>query len=288
MDTTTTDGVKHSRRQFLKAGLAAGAGLVALAAADAAFFEPHGLQVTHHDIPVAGLHPAFDGFRIALLTDLHHGPVIGLDFVAHAVDLANEQAADLVALAGDYVSRMQTCIAPVFRELSRLKSPHQPVGVMGNHDLWTNYNLSVREMERAGIRYLKNRGVLLSAGGGRLCVAGVADLWTDVPNLTSALEGAPPDVPRIVLAHNPDFAEEMPEGQRVDLMLSGHTHGGQINLPFVGAPFLPSYYGQKYREGLVRGPRCRVYVSRGIGMIRPPVRFNCRPEIPVFTLRREA
>jgi hypothetical protein len=102
--------------------------------------------------------------------------------------------------------------------------------------------------------------------------------------LETSLLRTPKDAPRILMSHNPDYAEQLPAGVRVDLMVSGHTHGGQVNLPLYGAPLVPSAYGKKYQQGLVQGPNCPVYVSRGVSTIWPKVRFNCRPEISLLEI----
>jgi hypothetical protein len=120
--------------------------------------------------------------------------------------------------------------------------------------------------------------------GESLCIAGVGDVWTDEVSFTKALRGIPEDMPRIVLSHNPDVAETMDSHHRVDLMLSGHTHGGQVRLPVIGAPACPSHYGMKYLGGKCHGPQCPVIVSRGIGLAGIPLRFRVPPELCVITL----
>jgi predicted MPP superfamily phosphohydrolase len=120
-----------------------------------------------------------------------------------------------------------------------------------------------------------------------LCLAGVGDLWEDKCLYDKALGGVPGGMPRILLSHNPDVAEEsqfLQSGYRVDLMLSGHTHGGQISLPVIGAPVTNSAFGQKYAKGLVAGPVCPVFITRGLGMTVMPVRVGVRPEISVIEL----
>jgi predicted MPP superfamily phosphohydrolase len=179
--------------------------------------------------------------------------------------------------------------------LAGLRAKLGVVGVLGNHDWREDGPLSQRELTRAGVRLIDN-GRLFVAPSRRLsdapseglCVAGVGDLWTDRQDYGRALGGLPADMPRLLLSHNPDVAEEpafVESGYRVDLMLSGHTHGGQIYLPGVGAIVTMSRYGQKYVRGLVRGPTCPVYVSRGLGMAMLPVRFGSVPEVAVIELR---
>jgi len=130
-----------------------------------------------------------------------------------------------------------------------------------------------------------NTHVLLHRGGDRLAIAGVGDLWADRQDLAAALAGVPEGAARVLLCHNPDYADHMPPRPRVDLMLAGHTHGGQVKIPFAGRWRLP-IVNKLYAAGIVPGPHCPVYVSVGIGMVSLPLRFNCRPELPIVTLRR--
>ena len=129
--------------------------------------------------------------------------------------------------------------------------------------------------------------LVATRGGAGLWVAGVDDLWEGSPDLAAALAGVPEAVPRILLCHNPDYAEQMQHTPRVDLMLCGHTHGGQVKIPFGPRPRLPIRH-RRYAAGLVEGPCCQVYTSCGLGMVGVPIRFNCRPELAIVTLRRDA
>jgi uncharacterized protein len=276
---------KISRRRFLKIGLAAATAAVPLAVAADALSEPHRIELSKIEIHIEGLPPAFNGFRIAHITDLHYGEHSTLDFVRRAVEMANSVSPDLIALTGDYVTDGIKQIAPVFSVLAELKAKYGIVAVLGNHDHWASADETRNQILNIGAADLTNANRILKKDGGALCIAGVGDLWEDKQDLSAALQGIDPLTPRILLSHNPDFAEEIPAGYRIDLMIAGHTHGGQINLPFIGSPIVPSFYGQKYREGLVRGPHCMVYISRGVGLVGPPIRFRCRPEIPVYSLR---
>lgn len=137
-----------------------------------------------------------------------------------------------------------------------------------------------------GIPLLENRHAIIESGGGALCVAGIKDYLEDFPDAEAALRGVDKETPRILLAHHPDYAEHLPEGVRVGLVLSGHTHGGQVRGPFSYAPVLPSEFGQKYSGGLVTltGRDTRVYVSRGLGVVGIPVRIHCPPELTLIRL----
>lgn len=284
-DEKEKTGMKIGRRGFLKAGVAAAVGAGAAAAGYGFFVEPHNIEVTRTAIPIKNLPPAFDGFRIVHLTDIHHGDVIGLDYVEEAVKIANSLEPDLVALTGDYISVFDKYIEPVFEALSALRAVHGAAAVPGNHDHWVDAAATRSAICRAGFAELSNRHMRITKDGS-VFIAGIDDLWEGVQAPDEAFRDIPAAAPRIVLTHNPDYAELLPERHRADLMLCGHTHGGQVNLPLLGAPIVPAL--KKYRAGLVRGPVCPVYVSRGLGMIKPPVRINCPPEIALLTLTPDA
>ena len=239
---------------------------------------------------------AFDGLRVALLSDTHHGPFVPLAYLADVVDLANEQRPDVVLLGGDYVQRRRAAflhlgidhrryIAPGIGVLADLRAPLGRFAVLGNHDYVTDAALTRRALRDAGFTDLTNAGVWLERpGGARMRFAGVDDCRRGRPRLRQALGDLRAGGACLLLTHNPDYIERIRDA-RVDLVLSGHTHGGQVVLPFVGAPVVPSRYGQKYRAGLVQGPRARVFVTTGVGTIGPPVRFRCPPEVALITLR---
>jgi predicted MPP superfamily phosphohydrolase len=256
------------------------------------FVEPRRLAITRRAFPVRNLPPELDGLRVVQLTDIHLGPWNSVGYVRDVVAAANSLDPDLVALTGDYVLRSSDYVAPAAATLAGLRAKVGVVGVLGNHDWWEDGPLSHRELTRVGVRMVDNARVfvtpsrqLTDSPQEGLCVAGVGDLYTNRQLYDQALGGLPGDMPRLLLSHNPDVAEERPfvtSGLRVDLMLSGHTHGGQIRLPVIGAPVTMSRYGQKYLRGLVQGPACPVYISRGLGMAMLPVRLGSVPEIAVI------
>lgn len=271
------DQKKISRRKFLKRVVYGGVGACA-ALGVYPFVEARFFKVTRRSIAVAALPGEFAGTTIALVTDIHHGPYFGIGFVRSVVDATNELDADIIALGGDYVHREPKYIEPCIAELAKLRAKLGVYAVLGNHDHWESAPRTRAALEAAGIREFDSTGISLRAGGARLRLCGVDDLWTGTQNLGDALGDCGEGEAAILLAHNPDYAEQIRD-RRVRLVLSGHTHGGQVNIPFVGPPMVPSRYGAKYAEGLVRAPHTQVYVSRGLGTITPPVRFNCRPEI---------
>lgn len=271
------------RRTFLKR---AGIGVTAAALSGGLYslFEAGWLSTDFQTLAVPRLPEGFRGLKVAFLSDLHHGPRTGLDYLHGVVARAADWNPDVVLLGGDYVHDSPKYIAPVFDLLKTLRSEYGTFGVLGNHDHWQSAEETRAAMRASGIVDLTNVGVVITRGPARLRLSGVGDLWEDTQNLSSALDGAKPDEATILLSHNPDFAEQMFD-PRVSLMLSGHTHGGQIRVPLFGAPYVPSRYGQKYASGLVQAPAAQVFVSRGIGTIGVPLRFCCRPEINLLTLQ---
>ncbi len=288
-------GQRLSRRALIMGGGRAIVGGAAAAGAWGFFAEARWFEVTRRQIPIRGLAPELDGLRIVQLSDIHHGTWMSARWVQQIVDVSNSLSPDVVALTGDYVYRGSEYAAPVARLLAGLSPRIGTVGVMGNHDWWDG-GIACREAfsrERIplidnGRRFITTDKRLVADATEGLCLAGVGDLWEDKCNYRSALGGISGGMPRILLSHNPDVAEE-PEflrgGYRVDLMLAGHTHGGQIRLPGFGAPVTNSRFGQKYAKDLVEGPICPVFISRGLGMTVMPVRFGVRPEIAVIELR---
>jgi len=301
-DAMASDGARHedaqpqtpiARRDFLKVG-AGGLALVGCGAASyAQLVQPRWFTVSRFTHPMPGLPPALDGLRLVQLSDIHHGPWLSRAHVRRVVRAANDLRADLVVLTGDYVHTSPDYIAPVVEALAKLKASIGVVAVLGNHDWWEDGPYTRHELARHGIAMLDNTRLVVSSGrrleadaSEGLCIAGVGDFWEDEQLYGSALGGVPEAMPRVLLSHNPDVAEEASlEGHRVDLMLSGHTHGGQILLPMFNPVSSVSRYGSKYTHGLVQGPRCDVYISAGIGMVGLPMRIGTTPEITVVELK---
>jgi predicted MPP superfamily phosphohydrolase len=272
---------RYSRRLFSKKALL---GLGAMATAVGyPFAEACWLRVVRVSIPVPRLPDSFRGLRIAFLADLHHGPVTGLGFIRRAVELANSLDADLIALGGDYVLAHKRFIRPCFSVLTELKAPLGVCAVLGNHDHWQDAVETHQAIKDSGFTDLTNTGKWLERGGARLRIAGVGDLWEDRQDLGSALGDTSDREACILLSHNPDYTE-LVEDTRVGLILSGHTHGGQVVLPILGAPIVPSGFGQKYLSGLVKTECTQVFVTRGAATIYPPVRLCCPPEVVLVTL----
>ena len=172
----------------------------------------------------------------------------------------------------------------MWEELGRLHAPLGVYAVLGNHDHWEGADATRQAMARAGISDLTARAAPLKRAGQRVWLAGMGDLWEEPTSLGQALRGVGPQDVAIAMTHNPDVFEQQHD-PRAKLWLAGHTHGGQVYLPWLFRPWVPSRYRGKYRAGLVSREGCLIYVSRGLGCITPPVRLNCRPELPVIELR---
>ncbi|MCS6865079.1 MAG: metallophosphoesterase [Gemmataceae bacterium] len=270
------------RRIFLQTAAAA---VVPLSAITASYglFEANWLQVVRIRRSLRQLPLAFHGLKIAFLADLHHGPFTTLDYLRAVVRTTLAVQPDLIVLGGDYSLKDARYIRPCFRVLAELAAPLGVYGVLGNHDYWHGLEETRAGLAAAKITELTNRGVWLTRGGYRLRLAGVDDLWMGRVDVAAAVGDATAHDACIVISHNPDVAETLRD-ERVGLVLSGHTHGGQVVFPTGQAPFVPSRYGRKYQHGWVQGPVAPVYVTRGLGCSGVPVRYGSRPELTLLTL----
>jgi uncharacterized protein len=198
------------------------------------------------------------------------------------VDRVNKMHPDLVVLTGDFVTRNPQKFAPNLSVLKALKPMDKTLAILGNHDAWTNPNLVQQTLEAAGIDVLANQVVTLDRGSQQLHIGGVDDVWAQRDRLNEVLAALPTTGAAILLAHEPDFADTSAATGRFDLQLSGHSHGGQVRLPFVKKFFPPLAY--KYPMGQYQVGSMIQYTNRGLGSSGIPIRFNCRPEITIFTL----
>lgn len=284
-----------TRRKFLQASATvAAAGAVAVAA-DAIFFEATRPRLVQLEIPLARLPVALDGLTIAQLSDFHYSDDLGEIPIRKAIEIVNRLQPHLVVLTGDFVTisvfsdllhnakQAANDAEPCARLLSQL---HAPLGVfasLGNHDADSDAPRIIDAFQAHGIAVLRNRSLPLEPDAGRLWLAGVDDVLVGKPDLDLSLRGIPREEPVILLAHEPDFADQAVR-YPVDLQLSGHSHGGQIRFPLIGAPYLPEL-ARKYPRGLRRVGPLTLYTNVGLGTIRIPARLNCPPEVTLFTLR---
>jgi predicted MPP superfamily phosphohydrolase len=276
-----------TRRGFLLGSGAAAAGM-ALYSGEVA---RHEISVVTRPIAIDNLPAAFENFRIVQISDLHYDEYSEPSFVARVIGQVNALAPDLVVLTGDFVSfgplgrgfamgAMERCA----EQLSHIACA-QRFAVMGNHDSVLGAPTIRPILAAVGIPLLVNEYVPIERGGERLWLSGIHDPVTHVPNLDTAIPERP-DGPVVLMSHGPDYADTVlqhPRGRLVDLMIAGHTHGGQVRLPFLGPIVLPSG-GKKYVEGLFRFERMQLYVNRGIGTTGLPLRLNSPPEVTLLTL----
>jgi predicted MPP superfamily phosphohydrolase len=276
-----------TRRAFLACAATATAGGMVFATTRGR----HHLEVTRRTIAIRNLPTAFQGFRIAQISDIHMGEFTEPWYLHEVVARANALNADAVLLTGDFISRgpMPESVArramPVCAEaVSHLTAPVR-YAILGNHDVTVGREIVIRSLAERGIPTLVNAAVPLLKDGDRLWIAGLDDAGTSSPNPYAAIPAAP-GAPVILMAHEPDYVDKLrrhPRAPLVDLVLSGHSHGGQVRLPWIGPLVLPPM-GQKYVEGLFRFGDMQLYVNRGIGTVGLPFRFNCPSEITEITL----
>jgi hypothetical protein len=242
-------------------------------------------EVTKTDVWLSRLSAAHDGLKIVQLTDLHHSLFTPLEEIQRAVHMANHLRPDVVALTGDYVTLSPVFIWPVARALGKLRARLGVFAILGNHDFRVDPEEITRALRAQRIRVLRNSHHALRSRGGNLWMVGVDDLWWEAADLRAAMRAIPARDPTVLLCHNP-LGIHMASEHGVDLVLSGHTHGGQVRLPVVGSVYGRSKLGERFVEGWNRLNGTQIYVSRGIGKVLVPIRFGCPPEITCLRLRR--
>jgi predicted MPP superfamily phosphohydrolase len=277
------------RALLLTGGALAGSSLMA---GYSFLIERKNFQLHAYRLFLANLPVGLEGLRVVVMADLHCGPVNRPGDLLPAIRMANRCKPDLILLPGDFVHVSKNYFAEA-AELIELLQCRLPGGILmswGNHDHWNDVEAARSTLSQTqGQIVVQDRRLLqpdrtFSSSGRGLWIAGVDDLWDGKPDVPGVLRGIPRDQPRLLLAHNPDTAERQ-ACRRLDLMLSGHTHGGQIHIPLVGTPIVPSRYGQKYASGFVQGPSYPVYVTRGLGVGGLPVRLGVPPEVTFFELQ---
>jgi hypothetical protein len=251
-------------------------------AAQSAFAEPYNLVVERRAIGLQRLPQELDGFTIVQLTDIHHSPFTNREQIERAIKTANSLEPDMIALTGDYVSKETKYIAPVSEMLGKLRARYGVYAILGNHDHWTDATLVTDLFRAEGIKVLINEGMRFEANGSSFWLAGVDDTMVGLEDLPLALAGSKEDEMKLLLAHNPVILRRAARA-RVDLVLSGHTHGGQITLrPERDKQGRPR---RRMLRGLGKRFETQIYVSRGIGTVVLPVRYGCLPEVSHLTLR---
>lgn len=295
MAETPSPSPRITRRRLLAAGLTGALGLGLYAGEG----ERHWIDLTHRTFAIPGLAEAFDGYRIVQLSDIHLEAWTEEFFLHDAVARINALNPDAVYLTGDFISeapdspdfpiRSAWKCAQILRSLT---CPHV-YGILGNHDCMSAPDEIARALTENRVQMLRNAALPIERSGARFWLAGVDDPLKGSPDPEAAIPERIRNLaaePVILLCHGPDYADDlltMPSGYAVQLMLSGHTHGGQVRVPFVGPLTLPPM-GRKYVEGSFRLGKMQLYVNRGIGTVGIPVRLNCPPEITLFTLQPSA
>ncbi|MCR5661795.1 MAG: metallophosphoesterase [bacterium] len=255
--------------------------------------DAYNLEVTENKLTLKGCPATLAGKTVVLISDVHRGPYVSMEYLNKVSQAINALEPDIIVIAGDSVYLKPVFFDDACRFISSLKAKIGIFGTLGNHDHWEGASIARRKFPQAGLRLLDNDRVFIDAQGQvtdnvpaeGICLGGVGDLWEDKVDFEAACALAPRDMPRIVISHNPEAAELSTAGQcRIDVMLAGHMHGGQVALPVVGAILVPANYGNKYVSGWAQGPHFPVYVTNGIGMTVLPVRYGPRPEISRFVI----
>lgn len=278
-----------SRRAFLKL---ATAGVAGVAVADG-FIEPNRPVLKSIDVPLARLPEAFDGFRIVQLSDFHYDETFSVVPIRNSIEIVNRLNPDLLVFTGDFITRpfsrshKSKAIAsadPCSKLLFQMEARFGRFASLGNHDCDTDPNQVSEILQSNGIRVLRNSSLPIERDSQRVWISGV-ESFPELFDVNRALREIPSNESVIMLAHEPDSADEVAR-YPVDVQLSGHSHGGQIRVPIVGAPFYPPY-GRKYPRGFRRVGRLSLYTNVGIGTLGVPIRFDCPPEITLITLRTQ-
>ena len=246
-----------------------------------AIAEANTLSLEKIDVYLTRLPKKLNNFRIVHLSDIHHSPFTSIEHIARTVKISNRLKPDLVILTGDYVSHEAEYIAPMAKVLGNLTSEFGTFACLGNHDHWTDADSVTRHLRREKINVLINEGFRFEARGASFWLAGVDDHMVGKTDLPGALHGSFPDEMKLLLAHNPVILRQAARYD-VDLVLSGHTHGGQVKIRDNEKRILPK---PKLVAGLHRRGNTQIYITRGIGTSVLPIRYQCPPEISLLELR---
>jgi predicted MPP superfamily phosphohydrolase len=242
------------------------------------------IEVTRHEIIIDDLPAAFDGYRIAFLTDTHVASFMRRGFYREVVKQVQRFAPDVILFGGDFVSFTRHIELLPEILLDGLAAPDGLFAILGNHDYWAGAGEITGILRAHGVRFITNDAVMLARGSARMPLVGIDEIYRGMPDVARAFAGLDPAKPCIAISHHPDIVDII-RGQRIDLLLCGHTHGGQIRFPFFGSVVVPSRHEAEYAAGFHRIGAVLLYVSRGIGAI-PPLRILCRPEVATFVLKR--
>jgi predicted MPP superfamily phosphohydrolase len=246
-----------------------------------ALAEANSLSVERIEIRLERLPKKLEGFRLIHLSDVHHSPFTGLEHISRAVKVANSLKPDMFVLTGDYVSHDTEYIEPVAEVLGKLESEFGTYACLGNHDHWTDAELVTKSFRAENINVLVNEGIRFEARGASFWLAGVDDYMVGKTDLPAALRCAFPDEMKMLLAHNPVIVRQAARFA-VDLVFSGHTHGGQVKLR---EDEKQVFARRRLKNGLHRRKNTQIYITRGIGTVVVPIRYQCPPEISLIELK---
>jgi predicted MPP superfamily phosphohydrolase len=277
-----------TRRRFLYSAAAAGALAIG---GDALLLEPNRPLIVRRTFALRRWPKRLDGFTIALISDFHYDPIFSQHPIHAAIPMVMDLKPDLIALTGDFVSVPNFAddkegaldAVPCAEILRHLKAPCGVWAILGNHDYHTDAEFVTYALQYRGIPVLANKSIPIERNGDRFWLAGVNDALSHTADLPGTLKPVPSDEAVILLAHEPDFADQASQ-YPIDLQLSGHSHGGQVRLPLLPPLYLPEM-GKKYVLGTYQVGPLQLYTNAGLGTVGVPVRLNCPPEITLLTIR---
>lgn len=248
-----------------------------------AIAEANSIEIEEIPIYLKRLPKSLRGLRIVHLSDIHHSPLTNLGHITRMLEVANSLKPDMFVLTGDYVSHEREYIEPVAEVLGKLESEFGTFACLGNHDHWTDAGLVTDSFRRAGIKMMINQGERFSARGGSFWLCGVDDYMMGKTDIRAALRGSLPHEMKLMLAHNPAIIGRAAYAN-IDLVLSGHTHGGQVKIREPKENGLFPNLKRRMRSGLHHRRETQIYITRGIGTVVLPVRYQCPPEVSLIEL----
>lgn len=279
-----------SRRRFLKISLASAVGTALAGVGSFAYahdFETTNVEVVPLELRLPRLAAAFDGYRLVQISDIHMGTGMTAQHLARIVEMVNAEQPDAIAITGDYVTHgdIQPLLPQLTEALSKLRAKDGTFAILGNHDHWTDPTAIRGMLADSGMTELSNMVHTLRRGEAVLQLAGVDDYWENKADIEAVMAQLTGNDCAVLLAHEPDYADVSAATGRFDLQISGHSHGGQVRLPIINRPIILPSFSHKYPVGQYQIGSMIQYTNRGVGTNLPAVRFNCRPEITVYSLR---
>lgn len=244
-------------------------------------FEPHWIEVTKHDVKFENFSENLPQLTIVQMSDFHAGNKMSESQIRQAAAIANSLSPDVIVLTGDFVHNKPEAAEPCARALSGLKAKYGIFAVLGNHDYSVGSAPPTVALKNQGFKILKNNNIKIA---GNVWLIGIDDFSSGWPDPAAAFSGVPSGAVRVVISHNPKIFPKIKDNNC--FLIAAHTHGGQVDVPFIPRNYLPGLLSYDYVRGWYYEGNSRMYVNRGIGMVMPPMRFRCRPEIALFTLSR--